>query len=62
MKGPHPQSHVADRSSGHVTNQKHFIFTFTKCKVHKLTMMVKLSPKNIKISNDYDNTENVQLA
>ena len=40
MKGPHPQSHVTHRSSGHVTNQKYFVFTFTRCKAHKLSRVV----------------------
>ena len=30
MKGPHPQNHVTHWSSGHVTNQKRCIYTFTR--------------------------------
>ena len=37
MKGPHTQSHVTNQSSGHVTNQKYFIFTFTRHMADKLS-------------------------
>ena len=37
MRGLHSHSHVMYRSSGHVANQKCFIFTFTRCKAHKLS-------------------------
>ena len=36
----HAQSHVTDQSGGHVTIQKHFIFTFTRRKAHKLSKVV----------------------
>ena len=40
MKGPHPQSHVTDRSSGHVTNQRRYIQTFTSPMDPKLSRVV----------------------
>ena len=48
MKRPHPQSHVKHRSSGHVTNQKYFIFTFTRFRAHKLSRVVtvRMTPRN----------------
>ena len=42
MKGPQPQSHVTNESSGQVANQKYFIFTFTKRKTHKLRRVVTI--------------------
>ena len=30
MRGPHPQSHVTHRPSGHVTDKKRYILTFTR--------------------------------
>ena len=40
VKGPHQQSHLTDRSSGQVSNQKYFNFTFTRCKDNKLNRVV----------------------
>ena len=40
MKWPHSQSHVTDRSSGHVINQNYFVFTFTRRKAYKLSRVV----------------------
>ena len=40
MREIHLQSHVTLRLCGHVTNQKYFVFTFTRHKVHKLRRMV----------------------
>ena len=40
MKRPHPESHLTDQSSGQVTNQKYFIFIFTRHKAHKLSRVV----------------------
>ena len=40
MNRPHPQCHVKHRSSGHVTSQKYFIFTFTRFKAHKLSRVI----------------------
>ena len=40
VKGPHLKSHVTDGSSGHVTNQKYFIFTFTRPKAHNLSRVI----------------------
>ena len=36
----HPLSHVTLQLCGHVTNQKYFVFPFTRHKVHKLSRMV----------------------
>ena len=48
LQGRHPQSHVADQPGSHVTNQKYFIFTFTKCKAHKLSQVVARMNENEK--------------
>ena len=40
MKGSHPQSHVTDRSSDHMTKQRHYISTFTRPMDHKSSRVV----------------------
>ena len=40
MRGTHPQSHVTHRPSGHVTNTKRYVFTFTRLMNSRLSRMV----------------------
>ena len=40
MRGPHQQSHVTHRYSGHVTNKKRYISTFTRPMDLKLSRLV----------------------
>ena len=40
MRRPHPQSHVTHRSSGHVTNKKRYISTFTRLADPKLSSVL----------------------
>ena len=40
MSEPHPQSQMTLQLCGHVTNQKYFIFIFTRRKAHNLSRVV----------------------
>ena len=40
MRGPHLQSHVTHRLSSHLTNEKRYVFTFTRPMDPKLSRVV----------------------
>ena len=42
MREPHPQNQVTHQPRGHVTNQKYFIFNFTRRKALKLSRVVTI--------------------
>ena len=42
MRGPHLQSHMTHQPRGHVTNQKRYIYTFTRPMDPKLSRVASL--------------------
>ena len=44
MRGPHSQSQVILQLCGHVTNQKYFVFPFSRRTAHKLSRVVIRRP------------------